>query len=450
MARAAGYILVLDKDRAAIFGDSRIEGSYFAEAVPEFEHSRTSALVVFISAEPNAITHIARGKRGVRAGTNQRRLNLEDIREVKKPIAVKRIEDSVSTKVWRHMMRRLSKGGLLPPRTFEEFVDAVLRLTPELRDVLSTYSKERQERIHRLSSEARRALGAQKEVLNTALHIADIDRSPLLKWVPIDNAPPTSILEGLEETRLLEDAMIWHDLLEPLEGFAEVKKSITGAAKFQSEFVDLEVIVANRTPLEKQTGADLIYFNATFRSFVLVQYKAMEKVGAGQEATFRLPDPQLEDEIARMDAILAAFKGTSAPSHRHHYRLNGNPFFLKLCPRIVLHPDSVGLTPGMYLPLDYWRFIEKDSDMIGNRGGRIVTYRNVGRYLDNSSFAAVVRSAWIGTTPSQTALLAPVIQVLLKGERAVLVAVRSDKQQPKGRTVKVDLGEEDEEELEDG
>jgi len=37
-----------------------------------------------------------------------------------------------------------------------------------------------------------------------------------------------------------------------------------------------DIILANRMRLEEQTGADLIYFNATFRSFVMVQYKAME------------------------------------------------------------------------------------------------------------------------------------------------------------------------------
>jgi len=37
------------------------------------------------------------------------------------------------------------------------------------------------------------------------------------------------------------------------------------------------VIMANRLPLEEQTGADLIYFNEAYSAFVLVQYKAMEK-----------------------------------------------------------------------------------------------------------------------------------------------------------------------------
>ena len=33
----------------------------------------------------------------------------------------------------------------------------------------------------------------------------------------------------------------------------------------------LTVIMANRTPLEEQTGADLIYYNETYGAFVLVQ-----------------------------------------------------------------------------------------------------------------------------------------------------------------------------------
>jgi len=41
--------------------------------------------------------------------------------------------------------------------------------------------------------------------------------------------------------------------------------------------------MANKLPLEEQTGADLIYYNETFSSFVMVQYKAMNPGTEGQE-----------------------------------------------------------------------------------------------------------------------------------------------------------------------
>jgi hypothetical protein len=185
--------------------------------------------------------------------------------------------------------------------------------------------------------------------------------------------------------------------------------------------------VANRTPLEQQTGADLIYYNATFRSFVLVQYKVMEKEPGNREAAFRFPNKQLTAELSRMDGILAMLANASPPTHRDHFRLHVNPFFLKLCPRIILEPDSMALTKGMYLPLEYWRFVDGDPDLVGKRGGRIVTFENIRRYFDNSSFANMVREAWIGATPQQTAILGPIVEQILKEGRAVVVAVKADK-----------------------
>jgi len=274
----------------------------------------------------------------------------------------------------------------------------------------------------------RRAFAAQKEAVNTALGIAGIDRSVLLRWTP--GGEPKSLLDGLTEVKVREDQMIYNDLLVPFEGFRALQPSIVGAVRFASDDVRLEVMVANRTPLEMQTGADLVYFNATYESFVFVQYKVMEKEwgsGGVPEAIYRLPNAQLAAEIGRMDALLERVKSAAEPTDRHGFRLQDNPFFLKLCPRLIFNPDDVSLTPGMYLPLEQWRFIEKDSDLVGARGGRVVSYRNIGRYLHNTGFSDLVRDAWIGTTPQQSAILGPLIQTVLSEGKAVVLAVKQDK-----------------------
>jgi hypothetical protein len=196
--------------------------------------------------------------------------------------------------------------------------------------------------------------------------------------------------------------------------------------------LQLEVLVANRTPLEMQTGADLLYFNATYESFVFVQYKVMEKLRTSgvREAIYRLPNAQLAAEIGRMDVLLKQIGATGKPTNRHGFRLHENPFYLKLCPRMTIHPDDVSLTPGMYVPLEQWRFIEKDSDLVGPRGGRAVSYRNLGRYLDNTDFSNLVRDAWIGTTPPQSAIVGPLIQTVLSEGKAVVIAVKRNKKDP--------------------
>jgi hypothetical protein len=48
------------------------------------------------------------------------------------------------------------------------------------------------------------------------------------------------------------------------------------------------------TPVEEQTGADLIYYNETYSAFVLVQYKAMEQAKGGAEFRWRDGDRRPE------------------------------------------------------------------------------------------------------------------------------------------------------------
>ena len=70
---------------------------------------------------------------------------------------------------------------------------------------------------------------------------------------------------------------------------------------FENERVSLTVVMANRLSLEKQLGADLIYRNEAYNSFVLVQYKAMEHEAG--TARVRLPNNQLEKELKRMEEL---------------------------------------------------------------------------------------------------------------------------------------------------
>lgn len=195
-----------------------------------------------------------------------------------------------------------------------------------------------------------------------------------------------------------------------------------------------------------QTGTDLIYFNETYHSFVMVQYKAMESEDDGHGVThpvFRLPNTQLAKEIQRMDNILTSLTACSVNGNLYGFRLTKNPFFLKLCPRLVFKPDDIGLVPGMYLPLDYWKLVENHPGIQGPRGGLRVTYENVGRYFDNSAFTTIVAKAWVGTTPPQSAVLQDVIRQTLETGKAVAIAVKAATASSRASMTPSDFGETD-------
>jgi hypothetical protein len=303
--------------------------------------------------------------------------------------------------------------------------DAIVAREGELGDYLQRYTSARAERIAAIPRRIRQQLAYQKEAVGTALSLAEFDRTTLQLWDPPERGVPRSFLDGLQQARMREDAMVFTDS-STFPGFERIRAFMHGAAVFENAGgVRLTIIVANRQPLEELTGADLIYYNESFSSFVMVQYKAMETEGEG-EPIYRLPNTQLDEEISRMEGVIEAIRPAGAPIDHRGFRFSFNPFFLKLCSRLVFQPDDVSLMPGMYIPLEKWKLLANSAALIGRRGGRGVTFNNVERHLDNTHFAALVANAWVGTTPAQSRILQDAVLTTLESGRAAVIALRSE------------------------
>lgn len=424
MSGAAGYILKLDDVRREVFEANVLE-LYFAEPVPEFTHSRHSQLVCFVERRDGFITHLASGKRGHLAGTDLRRLNLFDIEELETPVSMEEVVALTPSRLRWRVTEYMESGGLLPPKSFEAVVDALMQLSPQMAGSLRRYSAPRRRRIEGIPGPSRTALAYQKEAVATALAFAGISRSELQDW-DFDAQPggrPDSYLDGLPQLRMREDQMLMNDLAS-LPGYDAIRHMPHPAVVFESGATRLTVVLANRLRLEEQLGVDLIYYNETYRSFVMVQYKAMDsEVGAG--ALFRLPDAQLATEVGRMDEMWAALSSVAGSTETDGFRLCSNPFFLKLCPRVLFDPDNAGLVSGMYLPLDYWKRLSEDERTLGPRGGRYVSYENATRYFDNTSFVTLVTDAWIGTEISHSEIIEKIVREVLEIGRTVVLARKS-------------------------
>lgn len=164
MSRAAGYVVRLSPWRQRVFDDFP-EYDQFAEAVPEFEHSRNVPLVCFVVSEDNLITHVCIGSRGRIAGTSLRRLNMRNFHKMDRAIPVAHIAGRISSRSRKKVSDTLYSGGLLSPKAFEELVVAISQMAPDTAPVLARYQKERLERIASLPDPVRQALAQQKEAL---------------------------------------------------------------------------------------------------------------------------------------------------------------------------------------------------------------------------------------------------------------------------------------------
>jgi hypothetical protein len=86
-----------------------------ADVVPDFTHSRRHPLVCFTSCANDAITDLALGRSGHRAGTGLRRPNLRDLTRLSTPVAYAALLERIPGRVRAQVQNRFAEGGLLPP-----------------------------------------------------------------------------------------------------------------------------------------------------------------------------------------------------------------------------------------------------------------------------------------------------------------------------------------------
>jgi hypothetical protein len=434
MTQAAGYVLLLHRKRDQrnrdAFTEKCSDGEIYAKPVLEFKHSRSAPLVCFVSLRPGIFTHLCYGRRGVKAGTSERRLNFSDIQEFPVPLPISRIVTNVSTRFRKTVKKCLTDGGFLTSKRFSALIDAICKLEPTANPLLERYSAKRVNYIRDFSRNTNRSLAFQKDAVTTALDICGISRDELRGWTPFRNnhTSQKSFLDGLTQVRNIEDQMIMNDLMK-LPGFDRIKERLErSAVRFEKNGIVLTIVTASRTSLEKQFGTDLIYYNETFKSFVMVQYKAMDLDASGKKAGFSLPNLQLEKEILRMDNILSKLSCPNGVSYSSDdFRLMENPFFLKLCERIIFDPDDVKLIPGMYFPLMHWKLLENDTSIRGPRNGRRITRENAGRYMDDSVFVKLVSKSWVGTSAFQSTILEHIIEESIKSGKSIILAEKTVK-----------------------
>ena len=428
MVSASAYVLTVRPDRRETLLSA--EEGYFggpsaAEPVPVFKHSRKAPLIVLASFQDGYLTHVGDARKGASAGTGLVRLNMNSLQALEPPIALSEIVLRVPPKFRAPLERVLTNDGLLPPKTLKAVVAVLSEMDSKLGEKLDRLSANRAQQIAGLGARVRENLALQKETLATALEIAGVGTRQILEWSPA-TAERTSFLDGLPGARVREDVMLHADIMS-LPGFAAIREAPHIAARtFESESnssIRVTVIMANRLPLEEQTGADLIYFNETYRSFVMVQYKALER--GVEEPEFRWAEgDQFAGEIERMDRLLEELSKVKPDADPDGFRFSSNPFFLKFCSRINFNPDDRGMFPGMYLPHGLWKSLAASDRLKGPRGGNVLTYGNVGRRLKGPEFTTLVAGSWVGTTIAQSASLEVLIREVLASGRTVTFAVK--------------------------
>jgi len=358
------------------------------------------------------------------AESGKDKLDIWNVMPFAKPVRVSRVKSKLQgSQAWR--AKRALDGGHASSSAFEAIMDALRQVDPDSAAIADGLVDRSPPPPDPTPSPAKINWAYQRDAVVTSLEIARIPKEQLRVAPQFDDtasAPMTSIFDSVEDVTSIEDLVVLQDLDETNEDWKFVKRQRYPAKLFTNGETKLTVILANKLPLERQLGVDLIYVNETLKSVVFVQYKMF--AGADGEEGYR-PDDQLTEEIARMDAAAAKLAKVATDESCDGYRLGADPFFFKFCSKLLTY-DAQGHVPGIYVPLGYWKRLVETPAAKGKRGGSIVYPKTFGRrHFTPTHFIDMVGRGWIGTSALQTDVLAPYLRDALAGKRTLVLAVET-------------------------
>lgn len=350
--------------------------------------------------------YLATATRKIAVSTFDSRLTIKKLRPITSPSLQELGGKLTDSRMKRMFSERIPAEG--------QFANLSPKLSGHLIEILAADSENQAALETALSQlpklrQTPNANWAQEDAIQTAIDAFGIR----------GNAPPNEVAikkdasSGLSlfGAYLYEDNVVHADASH-LTGFDAIASDVTGRAVFQKADERLVIYTANKLPLEKMLGVDLIYINETRGNVVMVQYKMLEEDKKAKDDWNFRPDKQLRDEIARMK--IPAIQATPTD-----YRLSRNPFFFKFVKRKIVDDSH----QSFLVSLDHLNHILATPAAKGPRGGVRMSYDALdGTYLREADMIGLIRSGYVGTHGAETTALATIIDAVAKGNKAVVLA----------------------------
>lgn len=341
------------------------------------------------------------------------------------PISFKDIEERIGPEFRKHFIRSTrGVGKRVPPGTWEELIAVIKHLRPSMAGALDELETQRQNFGHAYGPhEGYQVMAQEKDAVGLALDIFGESRSKILtRWKSPTSGRAAPFLQGINKANLREDPMIINDA-RIFGDWSKVEEYQVGnAAVFEKGDGRLTIINANRTPIERTLGVDLVYYHYLYDSFVMVQYKRMKKEGNDKWVYRPHLDRNYHHEIERMKTFENTYPDLPKDWTLDEYRLHWRAFYWKLCEAVTFTPTASELIQGMYLPLDYWEVLTRADRARGDGGAVAIERSNIGRYINNTLFIQLVQGGWIGSRARNSTVLSDIIEQCLENGKSVVFA----------------------------
>ena len=379
----------------------------------DWERDKGSGLTLIVA--DNEVIKLGWTSRRGWDGARGQKLEVSRIESVVPPVSYARLTGRLAARFAAHLVDE----GRLSPGTGKALVKALIEERPDLGDVIARIEGVADK--YPINSPADQVLALQRDASIVAVRMAGMDVSDIARWDRTtgrfaDDIPPPFISRTQRNgDRQLEERLIEHDA-ETMLGWLTRKTHHTSWRAFSGFGQRLLVANANNDTAEHTLGIDLIYYNVSRASMILVQYKKLD----GKGGFYPDSDSNLADEIERMRVLDRRVAPHRSP--RDDFRLEPGPCWIKLCRHHTYIPQTADMIPGMYFSLDHFQQLRTDSRLKGPQGGVRFAYDNVPSYLDNSMFAKLVEIGLVGTSGTATEFVHQQVIESFNGNKALVFA----------------------------
>lgn len=431
-AQYSGFVLTFEPERTQWLAERLHPGAEFKESFSALDCSfeRRELVLLILNAAPMAISAIALMERmHGSGGSGKLKMRMSKMVVFDEPVTELEflVADLHAVVCTPETLKRTESN------TWDALIVELCQVRPKSAEAIAQLisSRETERRLLGQSTRVER-LNEQRDGLGLTLDIAQLDRAFVMKAMKVDEVEKAnSILDLLDTIPVQERSLLEHD--------ARVFNLLLGPqASHSAVFSDgsdrsVRVHVVDKTDLETVLGIDLIIYSTCYESFLLLQYKRMDKRSEGWAYQVS-PSSNLHSQLSSMAAFRTAAKSarasTAAPT-LWSYRLNDEPFYFKFCEQFRPDARDDSLIPGITLSEPHLREFLTVPEAIGTRGGLSVGYHNCPRYLNNTEFIQLARVGWIGGGQQSVVLLKKVLEANQKGGRAAMLAVIDT---PKGKS----------------
>lgn len=415
-----GFILGFEPGRTETIEEYIATGYPVSESFSSQDWNLQGREFVFLASQGAQITLFAAvilKKTGAGGGTKRVNLRSIDILHIDPPISASEascpeaLEASVSM---ADDVRRFD------PENWRVLNDLIRRLRPQLAERLDELNALRTAVPGAIPIDSRTTrLFEERDAVGLALDIAGVDRKQIFRSVrQIDTANATSILDIIDAQPIAERSIIESDC-------AALQLALSGemaSARFKDDRQrDVRVYVLDSTPLETATGVDLLLYQHQYRSFLLVQYKAMEYDQIKRTWTYRVTGSNVEVQLNAMEHVRAALP-QAAPLKLSDLRLCEEPFFFKFCERRVVAPSDEGLSAGLTMTASALQHFLGLPEACTGRS-LDVGYENCPRYLNNTEFVYLAKAGWLGSQGAATDAIAQILAARERGRIGILAVI---------------------------